>query len=144
VTEISFHFNVPERLLHAVKLVKKTLAAEKAMWITADAGTLDRLDRLLWTHSPLDFVPHSFFDAAPSVVVNSKIVLGDSCHAGDNLDMLLNLGPGIPTGFEKFEKLIELVGLDAVDKEEGRIRWKHYAKNGYDIRRHDISQTPAQ
>lgn len=139
MTEVSFHFNVPELFLHAQKLVRKALASNKSMWVTGDAASLTRLDQHLWTDVALDFVPHCFFDAAPQVRSASRVVLGDSEHASSAKDMLLNMGHDIPAGFEKFEKLIELVGLDATDKEEGRNRWKHYAQRGYPITRHDFS-----
>jgi DNA polymerase III subunit chi len=144
VTEVSFHFNVPERLQHAQKLIKKALASGKPMWVTGEAQALAMLDHHLWTHSALDFVPHCFFDAPLQVLAKSSIVLGDSSHVRGDIELLLNLGYEIPSGFEKFDKLIELVGLDARDREEGRNRWKHYAKRGYDIRRHDVGETTAQ
>ena len=52
--------------------------------------------------------------------------------------VLLYLGDTVPVGFERFERLIELVGTDEVDRTQARQRWRHYADRGYAIQRHDV------
>jgi DNA polymerase-3 subunit chi len=58
-------------------------------------------------------------------------------------DVLLNLGQVIPQGFEKFERVIELVTLDEGDRERARGRWKSYASKGYHLIRHDLGAKSA-
>ena len=43
----------------------------------------------------------------------------------------------VPDGFERFERLIEVVTADEADRLQARQRWKHYAERGYAITRHD-------
>ena len=57
--------------------------------------------------------------------------------------VLLNLGAQVPEDFERFERLIELVGVDDQDRQVARQRWKHYASRGYAITRHDIATSTA-
>jgi DNA polymerase-3 subunit chi len=108
---------------------------------------LTQLDTALWTFSPLDFVPHCFSDNSDLLVKASPILLGypiaSASGAALPSQVLLNLGHTNPEGFERFERLIELVGLDDEDRQAARYRWKHYAGRGYDITRHDLATSSA-
>jgi DNA polymerase-3 subunit chi len=44
----------------------------------------------------------------------------------------------VPSGFDSFQRVIEIVTHDDVDKLEARLRWKHYAKAGLTLTRHDL------
>jgi DNA polymerase-3 subunit chi len=46
----------------------------------------------------------------------------------------VNLGANLPARFERFERLIDIVGSDEADKLAGRARWRHYKDRGYAIR----------
>jgi DNA polymerase-3 subunit chi len=49
----------------------------------------------------------------------------------------VNMAGDVPPGFERFERLIELVSTDEADRGAGRSRWRHYANRGYAIRQQD-------
>ena len=51
--------------------------------------------------------------------------------------VLVNLGTEVPAGFERFERLIELVAEDEASRGAGRARWRHYKDRGYGIRHQD-------
>ena len=53
--------------------------------------------------------------------------------------VLVNLGDGVPEGFERFERMVEVVGGGEEDRASARDRWKHYASRGYAITRHDLA-----
>jgi DNA polymerase-3 subunit chi len=53
--------------------------------------------------------------------------------------VLVNLGADVPQGFEKFDRLIEVVSTDAADREQARNRWRLYTGQGYAIIRHDLN-----
>ena len=53
--------------------------------------------------------------------------------------MLLNLGDDVVAGYERFERTIEVVTLDELERQKARVRWKHYADRGYSITRHDLN-----
>ena len=46
-------------------------------------------------------------------------------------------------GFERFARVIEVVGLGATQRREARLRWKHYADRGYSIERFDLQHKGA-
>ena len=56
---IDFHFNVPNRLLYACRVVRKARANNMtvAVW-TRDAHRLDFFVRQLWSFEPTGFYPH--------------------------------------------------------------------------------------
>ena len=57
--------------------------------------------------------------------------------------MLINLGDEVPLGFERFERLIEIVAVDDHGRMTARQRWKHYLALGYDLKQHDLSKLRA-
>ncbi len=73
------------------------------------------------------------------LVAASPVILAASTESVPHLEVLLNLGDLVPSGFERFERVIELVTLDDADRQFARIRWKYYAAHGYAIRRHDLT-----
>ncbi len=142
MTEISFHFNAPDKINHTCRVLRKACNAGHRVNVVGKPEILRQIDVALWTFSPLDFVPHCFADAAASLLAHTPVVLGQaesaSGQAGSN-QMLINLDAHIPAGFERYERVIELVGLDDADRQHARERWKHYAARGYAIVRHDLS-----
>jgi DNA polymerase-3 subunit chi len=54
-------------------------------------------------------------------------------------DILLNLRQDQPAFFSRFQRLIEIVGMDDADKAAARVRYKFYRDRGYEIRQHDMS-----
>jgi DNA polymerase-3 subunit chi len=103
----------------------------------ADAALLEAIDTALWTLSPTDFVAHCRGDDAPSIVERSPVVLVDSAAGAlPDRPILVNLGAELPARFERFERLIDIVGSDDADRQAGRARWRHYKDRGYAIRTH--------
>ena len=58
MTEVAFHFNVPDKLGYACRLLRKAYAAGGPVGVVAPADTLDALNTQLWSFSALDFIPH--------------------------------------------------------------------------------------
>lgn len=139
MTEVSFHFNAPDKLAYACRLLRKAVGSGARLVVVGDAETLCQLDLALWTFAPLEFLPHCLLPAAPELVAASPVVLTDGTHALPHHAVLVNLGDGVPDGFERFERLIEVVGPDEHDRQTARMRWKHYAQRGYAIVRHDLA-----
>jgi DNA polymerase-3 subunit chi len=53
-------------------------------------------------------------------------------------ELLLNLGAECPPHFERFTRLLEVVGES--DKDAGRSRYRFYRERGYKITDHDVAQ----
>jgi len=139
MTEVAFHFNAPDKLAYACRLLRKAVGRGSRVVVTAQAGALKQLDTLLWTFSQLDFVPHAIQPGDARLVAASPVVLSESAADTPHQQILLNLGEQVPAGFERFERVIEVVSLDEEDRQMARSRWKHYADHGYTITRHDLN-----
>lgn len=139
MTEIAFHFNAPDRLAYTCRLLRKAVASGARLVVTGPPEVLDRIDSDLWTFSATDFVPHCRAGAEPALLASSPVVLADDPVSTPHQQVLLNLGAEVPTGFERFERVIEVVGLDDTDRQQARTRWRHYADRGYAMTRHDLS-----
>ena len=139
MTEITFHFNVPGKVPYACRLLRKAQAGGTRVGVLADAAMLGELDVSLWTFSAQDFVAHCTADAPPAVRAASPIVLAPDVPALEGLPVLLHLGQGVPGGFERFERLIELVSAEPTDRAQARERWRHYADRGYPVQSHDAA-----
>jgi DNA polymerase III subunit chi len=140
MTEVAFHFNVPDKLAYACRLLRKATGAGSRVVVTGESQDLRTLDTELWTFSALEFIPHCHAASAePQVLSASPVVLADTARGTPHQQVLVNLGQAIPEGFERFERLIEVVSQDEGDRQQARTRWKHYADRGYAIQRHDIA-----
>lgn len=141
MTEVAFHFNAPDKLAYACRLLRKAVAAGSRVVVTAPAEALARLDALLWTFSQTDFIAHVRQPAEAGLLAVTPVVLTDSPSAAalPHRQVLLNLGEDMPAGFEQYQRVIEVVSLDDADRQLARGRWKQYTERGYDIVRHDLN-----
>jgi DNA polymerase-3 subunit chi len=139
MTEVAFHFNAPDKLAYACRLLRKAVGSGARVVVTAPDEALARLNGLLWTFSQLDFIPHALASDPAHVRAASPILLTEGVEGLPHRQVLLNLGVEVPPGFDQFERLIEVVGLDDEDRALARGRWKHYTEQGYAITRHDLA-----
>ena len=143
MTEISFHFNVPDRLGYACRLLRKAVRRGARVVVAGPLPLLQQLDRQLWTFEPLDFIPHvharSGQPLAPRLR-HTPVWLTEQVQDAPHHDVLLNMGDELVNGFESFSRVIELVPLDGAGRTAGRVRWKHYADRGYTLQKHDVAQ----
>lgn len=143
MTEVAFHFNAPDKLGYACRLLRKAHGAGARVVVTAEPDVLGRLDQVLWTFAPLEFIPHCQDNAPAAVLHATPVVLSARPQEAMHHDVLVNLGPSVPAGFERYGRLIEVVTQDEADRTQARTRWKHYADRGYAMVRHDLAGQPA-
>jgi len=139
MTEVAFHFNVPDKWGYACRLVRKAVGRGVPVAVTGEADVLQRFDQELWRFSAVDFVPHCSSTDEAAMVDASPVVLCASPDDARHRQVLLNLGSAVPAGFDHFDRLIEIVGSDAQDRAASRQRWKLYAQRGHAIVRHDLA-----
>jgi DNA polymerase-3 subunit chi len=139
MTEIAFHFNVPDKLAYSCRLLRKAYLSGARVVVTAEPEVLAQLDQWLWNFSPTEFVPHCRADAGEDSVAVTPVLLAESLQDCAHHGVLVNLGRGIPVEFERFERFIEVVSEDDDDRLAARSRWKHYTDRGYAMKRHDLA-----
>ena len=140
MTEIDFHFNTPDKVTYACRLLRKAVGARGArVVVVGDGPTIEAIDAALWQFSATDFIAHCRVSAESSVLTRSPVVLIDRPDAAlPHRQVLLNLDAPVPDGFERFERLIDIVTDDELDRRDARARWRHYADRGYAITRHQF------
>jgi len=137
MTRVDFHFNTPDKLAYACRLIRKILRSGGRSVVFADRETIGRLDQALWTFSELDFIPH--VRAGDPLAAQTPVVLCSDAVETPHWDVLVNLAPATPPFFSRFERLIELVGTDAEDRARARDRWRFYKDRGYPLESHDLA-----
>lgn len=140
MTRIEFHFNAPERLQYACRLLRKAHGRALRVGVVGSEAVLRQLDAALWSFSEVDFLPHSSGSDATEVQLASPIRLHVDPHELGGLDVLVNLGDEVPLGFERFDRLIEIVSSDDHARMTARQRWRQYTAQGYDLLQHDLSK----
>ena len=144
MTEVDFHFNVPDKLVYACRFLRKASHRGVPVAVTAPVDVLRQLDVLLWTFSAHEFVPHAMATDEVHVKAASPVLLCELATEAAHRQILLNLGDLVPAGFEQFERVIEIVSEeDMSDRHAARGRWKHYASTGLKLTRHDIATKKA-
>lgn len=142
MTEVSFHFNVPDRTAYTCRLLRKALRKGAQVVVTGSHATLADIDRALWSFDPLEFLPHVMprpgQALAPRLRTTPVWLVADLAQAGHH-DVLVNLHEDAPPGFESFARVIEIVTPDESDRAAARQRWKHYANRGYQIDKHEVT-----
>ena len=138
MTEVKFFFNVESRLGFACKLSKAAMDQGKKLIVYApDEARASEFDRLLWSYSPLSFVPHVRADHA--LAKATPIVIANASSDLPHHDALLNLSDEPPPYFTRFEFLREVVSTDDDDRARGRERLKFYKSRGFAILTQDMS-----
>lgn len=136
---VAFHFGTQDKLGYVCRLLRKTTGMGVRVLVVSPSPTAQRLDAALWALSSTDFVTHAHASEKRSSLRYSAVILSDTAESNEEgPNVLVNLLDTVPTGFELFEKVIEIVSTDESDRLLARERWKAYARRGIDIIRHDV------
>lgn len=139
MTHIDFHSNVADKFSYVCRLVRKARAADRKIVLRAARQDLAALDAALWTFSQADFLPH--VQAGDALAPQTPVILTDD----DAVDLphhqvLINLANTPPANYDRFERLIEIVGADEADSQAGRERYRFYKGQGYSLIHHVAKQ----
>ncbi|MGE5470700.1 MAG: DNA polymerase III subunit chi [Bacteroidota bacterium] len=138
MTQVFFYHGAADRIAAACALLGGAYAKKKPMLVFApDPGVAERLDRTLWTHPALSFVPHCRHNAPQAA--ETPILIADNLDTPAQDERLMNLSREIPPGFSRFQSLIEVVGQDEADRSAARERVAFYKDRGYEVRYFDLS-----
>jgi DNA polymerase-3 subunit chi len=134
MTEVAFHTGLADKLAYACRLLRKAYRQGARVQVRGDADQLARLDPLLWTFEQLEFVPHLRLRAGQKIdpkLARTPIWLVDEAAANaPEASVLVNLGPLPADDAARFERVVELVGVDADERHAGRLRWRYYESLG--------------
>lgn len=138
MTQVFFYYGASDRIAAACALLGGAYAKKRAMLVYApEKEVAGSVDRMLWTHPALSFVPHCRADSP--LAADTPILITDSLESIPQDERLMNLSREIPPGFSRFQSLIEVVGQDETDRSAARDRVKFYKDRGYEVRYFDLS-----
>ena len=138
MTRIDFYIHVDNPLNTLCTLATKALAKNVRMMIlTPDAQTTDRVDKVLWSQPAIGFLPHCRAEHRLASV--TPIIVDHVCEPIVHEQVLVNLCPESPPVFSRFERLIEIVASNEVERDLARTRFRFYRDRGYDIHTHDLA-----
>lgn len=138
MTQVFFYHGASDKIAAACALLSGAYAKKKPMLVYAlDDEVASGIDRMLWTHAALSFVPHCRADSP--LAAETPILIADKLDSLPQDERLMNLSREIPPGFSRFQSLIEVVGQDEADRTAARERVKFYKDRGYEVRYFDLA-----
>lgn len=139
MTKVDFYTGSSDKLRTACQLSHKAMQHGLDTVISLpDQATLDALDKLLWQYPDTAFIPHSACDALDAA--QTPVVLSYNSDRFPHHDMLISLHDECLPFFSRFERVIEIIGIDEEDSRRGRERYKFYRDRGYELRHFDLSK----
>lgn len=144
MTRVQFYHNAEHPLALACELAQRAFSGGRKVAVRVpDAATARKFDQLLWSFEPLAFVPHVM--SGSPLAPETPVVIGqaDTAATWPHEDVLLNLAPDVPAGFERFRVLVEIVGQSEADKQPARARWAHYKQRQLPLQAFDAIRREA-
>lgn len=139
MTDVRFYHNAPDRLRVACVLTAKASNSGRRVSVFApDGSTARHFDHMLWSFQPLAFIPH--VPAGSPLAPETPVVIGSRLDALPHNDVLINLGDDLPSGFERFQLIVEIVGHSEPERQAARARFRGYKAQGHRLDAHDLNQ----
>ena len=139
MTKVDFYTGSADKLRTACQLSHKAMQHGLNTVISLpDQASLDALDKLLWIYPDTAFIPHCAVDATGAA--QTPVVLSYNSDRFPHHDMLISLHDECLPFFSRFERVIEIIGIDDEDSRRGRERYKFYRDRGYELRHFDLSK----
>lgn len=140
MTQVDFYTGSADRLRTACQLSHKAMQHGLCAVITLpDAARLEALDRLLWQYPDTAFIPHCRNGAEQAARTPVVLSLGD--EAFHHHELLINLHDEAAPFYQRFERVIEIIGTD--DAASGRDRYRYYRDAGCQLRHFDLAGSGA-
>lgn len=147
---VAFHTGVADAVGHALRLTRKAMALGSRVLVIGSTDAVRELDEQLWTAEPGSFHPHvqwSAENAGQTKVQRAPVWLWASPAADREVreplpterDVLINLGLAVPREAAQFEKVIEVVAADPVERTLGQQRWRAWREQGITPAHHAFS-----
>lgn len=133
-----------QRLAFACRLTEKAYLRDLRIVIVNDTLADARaLDDLLWTFNERSFVPHQVCLDENSVDPETKVHLTLSLSTVPAADLLVNLGARLPTQWERYARIAEIVDADEERRRLGRERFKSYRESKVTLETHQLDANAA-
>ncbi len=125
------------RALLACRLADKAYGLGHTVYVfTAFEARAAALDDLLWTFRQDSFVPHERYPLVGEE--GSPVLVGTAAPATVDAQVLINLADALPEGFERYERVVELVDQHPEVLAQSRERFRQYREQGCLLETHKL------
>lgn len=144
MTQVDFYVmtggDIEASLKVACRLVEKASQRGKVYVKTRDEAQTSALQEKLWSFREDAFIPHAVVSKAESDTNDcpEKVFIGHHEAPSHLEDILINLSPDVPSGYARFERLLEVVPAEHNAREICRKNYVFYRDRGYPLKKHDI------
>lgn len=141
MTKVDFYTGSEDKLRTACQLSHKAMQnGLRVLLHVPNDDTADKLDKLLWHYPATAFLPHCHSHEADAATM--PVVIGRDENFPHS-ELLISLHTECTTFFSRFERVIEIVGMDEDETKLGRARFKFYKDRGYDVGHTDLAKLRA-
>ena len=120
-------------------LIKAYDAGLRVFVLAASADQAQMLDKLLWTSSDSNFIPHALADSNSANNVLTKICIGSTLAESAGFDMLVSLDNNEQIVDKGYARIAELVSADEQNKQAARKRYAAWRDKGAELSLHNIN-----
>lgn len=129
--------NPMDRDKFTCRLAQKAFRQGHKIFIhTRDDMSARKIDDLLWTFHDTSFVPHALMGEAHA----APIIIGYQDHPEQYDDILINLADEVPTFYDRFKRIIEVVCGEPTIKKLSRAHYRFYQEHDCPLKSHDIKE----
>lgn len=136
MTQVIFYSSITDKSVALLALVERALAKKNLVTVTVENQVQAQdFANALWQLQKTSFLPNVQADShlAKHTLVVFDWQQNELCHD----DILINLSQKQLTIFSRFRQLIELVGMDDLDKQQARERFRFYRDRGYQVKHYE-------
>ncbi|SEN06214.1 DNA polymerase III subunit chi [Halomonas caseinilytica] len=148
MTQVDFYIlpdtTLDARLEFACRLAETIVNKGYRLHLHAEDEAMARtLDDRLWDFRPDAYLPHALLGSEQAGSVPATIGWGEPPALDEPaIQAMLNLHPGIPEWFSRFERVAEIINQHQEVLTAKRDCWQTYKKRGYPVKAHQLgSQT---
>ncbi|MBK7541510.1 MAG: DNA polymerase III subunit chi [Candidatus Competibacteraceae bacterium] len=125
------------RALLACRLIDKAYTLGHTIYLLAASDShAAALDDLLWTFRQDSFIPHERYPLEGEG--DSPVLIGTRLPADRAAQVLINFSDALPDGFERYERVVELVDQTPEVLAKSRERFRQYRERGLTPETHKL------
>ncbi|EKE01237.1 MAG: DNA polymerase III, chi subunit superfamily [uncultured bacterium] len=125
------------RDLYACRVIEKAYTNGHTIYVhTATMDEAQNFDTQLWTFRDISFVPHEIY--SQNSTSGAPILIGYNGIAPEKKEILINLTSEIPSFYQQFDHIIEIIPNDDQLKTAARKQYQVYQHSGYQMETFNI------
>lgn len=132
--QINFIFGIADKMNAVCQIINGYyLDHRKVAIYSNEHDVLRKLDIMLWSFKDVSFIPHSFCQKKNDCNEEFMVASNNISQINDieNNDILINMSNIIPSCYNKYEGILEIVSENEQERFEARSRWRIYKKDGH-------------